>query len=153
MAIINSFVIWRMKKRFHQIELFIKYPHEVQKDSLATLLKTAEGTEWGKRYDFKSINSYETFKNRIKLQDYNSLKGDIARTKKGEKNILWPTDIKWFAQSSGTTSDKSKFIALDLPEAIEENSTHLILKLLSPDTNICLLKVLIFFFTFTRLDI
>ena len=110
MAIINSFVIWRMKKRFHQIELFIKYPHEVQKDSLSTLLKTAEGTEWGKRYDFKSINSYETFKNRIQLQDYNSLKGDIARTKRGEKNILWPTDIKWFAQSSGTTSDKSKFI-------------------------------------------
>ena len=110
MAIINSFVIWRMKKRFHQIELFIKYPHEVQKDSLTTLLKTAEGTEWGKRYDFKSINSYETFKDRIKLQDYNSLKEDIARTKRGEKNILWPTDIKWFAQSSGTTSDKSKFI-------------------------------------------
>ena len=110
MAIINSFVIWRMKKRFHQIELFIKYPHEVQKDSLTTLLKTAEGTEWGKRYDFKSINSYETFKDRIKLQDYNSLKEDITRTKRGEKNILWPTDIKWFAQSSGTTSDKSKFI-------------------------------------------
>ena len=110
MAIINSFVIWRMKKRFHQIELFIKYPHEVQKDSLTTLLKTAEGTEWGKRYDFKTINSYETFKERIKLQDYNSLKEDITRTKRGEKNILWPTDIKWFAQSSGTTSDKSKFI-------------------------------------------
>lgn len=110
MAIINSFVIWRMKKRFHQIELFIKYPHEVQKDSLTTLLKTAEGTEWGNRYDFKSINSYETFKDRIKLQDYNSLKEDITRTKRGEKNILWPTDIKWFAQSSGTTSDKSKFI-------------------------------------------
>ena len=72
MAIINSFVIWRMKKRFHQIELFLKYPHEVQKDSLITLLKTAENTEWGKRYDFKSINTYETFKSRIKLQDYNS---------------------------------------------------------------------------------
>ena len=110
MAIINSFVIWRMKKRFHQIELFLKYPHEVQKDSLITLLKTAENTEWGKRYDFKSINTYETFKSRIKLQDYNSLKKDIYRTKKGEKNILWPTDIRWFAQSSGTTTDKSKFI-------------------------------------------
>ena len=110
MAIINSFVIWRMKKRFHQIELFLKYPHEVQKDSLTMLLKTAEDTEWGKRYDFKSINTYETFKSRIKLQDYDSLKGDISRTKKGEKNILWPTDIKWFAQSSGTTSDKSKYI-------------------------------------------
>ena len=110
MAIINSFVIWRMKKRFHQIELFLKYPHEVQKDSLTTLLKAAEDTEWGKRYDFKSINSYEIFKNRIPLQDYDSLKGDIERTKLGEKNIMWPTDIKWFAQSSGTTSDKSKFI-------------------------------------------
>ena len=110
MAIINSFVIWRMKKRFHQIELFLKYPHEVQKDSLITLLKTAENTEWGKRYDFKSIKTYDNFKSRIKLQDYNSLKKDIYRTKKGEKNILWPTDIRWFAQSSGTTTDKSKFI-------------------------------------------
>jgi hypothetical protein len=99
-----------MKKRFHQIELFLKYPHEVQKDSLTTLLKTAESTEWGKRYDFKSIDSYETFKSRIPLQDYNSLKEDIERTKRGEKNIMWPTEIKWFAQSSGTTSDKSKFI-------------------------------------------
>lgn len=110
MAIINSFVIWRMKKRFHQIELFLKYPHEVQKDSLITLLKSAENTEWGKRYDFKSIKTYDNFKSRIKLQDYNSLKKDIYRTKKGEKNILWPTDIRWFAQSSGTTTDKSKFI-------------------------------------------
>lgn len=110
MEIINSFVIWRMKKRFHQIELFLRYPNEVQKDCLTNLLSTAKDTEFGRRFDFQSITSYEVFKERIPLQDYESLKNDIERTKQGEKNILWPTDIKWFAQSSGTTSDKSKFI-------------------------------------------
>lgn len=110
MAILNSLIIWRMKKRFHQIELFLKYPHDVQTDGLLNLMKFASNTEWGKKYDFKSITSYEEFKNRIPLQDYNSLKSDIERTKKGEKNILWGSEIKWFAKSSGTTSDKSKFI-------------------------------------------
>ncbi len=99
-----------MKKRFHQIELFIKYPIDVQNEWLNTMLSEAKNTEWGKKYDFKSISSPEEYKNRLPLQDYDSLKADILRTKQGEKNILWPSEIKWFAKSSGTTSDKSKFI-------------------------------------------
>lgn len=110
MAFLNSLITWRMKKRFHQMELFLKFPHEVQGDCLSNLLKTASNTEWGRRYDFESINSYNEFKNRIPLQTYESIKPDIFRAKKGEKNIMWPSDIKWFAQSSGTTEDKSKFI-------------------------------------------
>lgn len=110
MAFLNSLITWRIKKRFHQMELFLKFPHEVQGDCLSNLLKTASNTEWGRQYDFASINSYEEFKNRIPLQTYESIKPDIFRAKKGEKNIMWPSDIKWFAQSSGTTEDKSKFI-------------------------------------------
>jgi len=110
MAFLNSLITWRMKKRFHQMELFLKFPHEVQGDCLSNLLKIASNTEWGRQYDFESINSYEEFKNRIPLQTYESIKPDIFRAKKGEKNIMWPSDIKWFAQSSGTTEDKSKFI-------------------------------------------
>lgn len=110
MAILNSLISWRLKKRFHEMELFMKFPVEVQKDCLNTLLLKAKNTEWGKKYDFASINSYNDFKNRIPLQTYDSIKADIFRTRDGEKNIMWPNDIKWFAKSSGTTNDKSKYI-------------------------------------------
>jgi len=119
MPILNSIAAWIMKKRVHQIELFIKYPHEVQNEWLKKLLQTAETTEWGKRYEFSSIINYQTFSNRVPLQDYESLKTDINRIRKGEQNILWSTEIKWFAKSSGTTSDKSKFIPVSA-EALEE---------------------------------
>lgn len=110
MAILNSLIAWRMKKRIHQMELFLKFPNEVQKDCLMGLLEKAKNTEWGQRYKFGEIVSYEQYKNRVPLQNYESLKEDIFRVRNGEKNIIWPSDIKWFAKSSGTTEDKSKFI-------------------------------------------
>ena len=110
MAILNSLIAWRIKKRIHQMDLFIKFPNEVQRDCLMSLLEKAKNTEWGQRYNFGEIESYEQFKNRVPLQNYESLKEDIFRVRNGEKNIIWPSDIKWFAKSSGTTEDKSKFI-------------------------------------------
>ena len=119
MAFINSVVSWLMKKRIHQIELFMKYPHEVQTEWLRKLLATARNTEWGRNYDFKSITTPSQFKERLPLYDYDSMKEAIERLRKGEQNILWPSEIKWFAKSSGTTSDKSKFIPVS-QEALEE---------------------------------
>ena len=119
MALINSLVSWVMKKRIHQIELFMRYPHEVQAEWLRKLLANARATEWGKRYDFKSIQTPEQFRNRIPVNDYNSLRPFIDRLRRGEQNILWPSEIKWFAKSSGTTNDKSKFIPVS-QEALEE---------------------------------
>lgn len=109
MAIINSIAAWLMKKRMHQVELFMKYPHDVQNEWLLNLVATAKDTEFGNLHDFKSINNYEQFKRNIPVHDYETLKPYIERTRRGEQNLLWPTDIKWFAKSSGTT-DKSKFI-------------------------------------------
>jgi len=119
MALINAVVSWLMKKRIHQIELFMKYPHEVQTEWLRKLLSTARNTEWGRQYDFKSILTPDQFKKRLPLFDYDSMKGSIERLRLGEQNILWPSEIKWFAKSSGTTSDKSKFIPVS-QEALEE---------------------------------
>ena len=119
MALINSVLSWLMKQRIHQIELFIKYPFEVQSDWLKKLLSTAKNTEWGRKYDYKTIDSPGKFKERVPLNDYESLKPFIERLRKGEQNILWPSEIKWFAKSSGTTSDKSKFIPVS-QEALEE---------------------------------
>lgn len=119
MPIINSFFSWIMKKRIHQIELFIKYPHDVQEELLRKLLLTAKNTEIGKFFDFASIKNTEEFRNRIPVQNYETHKPYIKRLMLGEQNLLWPSDAKWFAKSSGTTSDKSKFIPVT-PESMEE---------------------------------
>ncbi len=102
-----------MKKRMHQIELFMKYPVDVQMEWMHDLIGDASQTEYGKLHDFSSINSYEKFRNQIPLNDYESLKPYIERNRKGEQNLLWPTEIKWFAKSSGTT-DKSKFLPVTM---------------------------------------
>ena len=108
-----------MKKRIHQIELFMKYPHDVQDEWFQNLISSAEATEWGKKYDYKSIFTVEDYKSRVPISDYDDIKGYIDRMIKGEQNLLWPSDIKWFAKSSGTTSDRSKFIPVSM-EALEE---------------------------------
>ncbi len=118
MAIINSIAAWLMKKRMHQIELFMKYPHDVQEEWMLKLLKTASNTEFGKKNSFDDIKNYDDFKQNISLQNYETLKGDIERIRRGEQNILWPSDIKWFAKSSGTTNDKSKFLPVS-PESLD----------------------------------
>jgi hypothetical protein len=99
-----------MKKRIHQIELFMKYPEDVQHEWLRKLINSAKDTEWGKLHDYRNIFNVGEFKSNVPVQDYDSLKPYIDRIRKGEQNVLWNTDIKWFAKSSGTTNDKSKFI-------------------------------------------
>jgi hypothetical protein len=108
--IVNSIASWFLKKRFHQIELFLKYPIDVQNELLEQLLHTAKNTEIGKQYDFASISTYREFANRIPVTSYEDNQERIERARKGETNIFWPTPIKWFAKSSGTTNAKSKFI-------------------------------------------
>lgn len=93
----------------HQIELFMKYPQEVQDEWLRKLVKSARDTEFGKKYRYASIYTYSDFKKHVPLQDYESLKPSIEKIRRGAENILWPGEIKWFAKSSGTT-DKSKFL-------------------------------------------
>lgn len=119
MALLNSLFTWILKKRMHQIELFIKYPHDVQEEWFQSLISTAEATEWGKKYNYNEILTVDEYKRRIPIQDYDDIKPDIERMIQGEQNLLWPTEIKWFAKSSGTTSDRSKFIPVSI-EALEE---------------------------------
>ncbi|MEO8086762.1 MAG: GH3 auxin-responsive promoter family protein [Bacteroidota bacterium] len=119
MPIINSILSWWMKKRMHQVDLFIKYPHEVQEDWRMRLIQSAKQTEWGRSYDYTTIRSLKNFKERVPVSNYDAFKPFITRVMHGEQNILWPSDIKWFAKSSGTTSDKSKFIPVS-NEAMEE---------------------------------
>src|SRR6201996_2051202 len=119
MTIFNSVFTWFMKKRIHQIELFMKYPNEVQEEWFEQLITRAENTEWGKKYQYKNISNLAEFKQRVPIQTYDTLKPYIERMLKGEQNVLWPSEIRWFAKSSGTTSDRSKFIPVS-EESLEE---------------------------------
>ena len=119
MTILNSVLNWWIKKRIHQIDLFIKYPHDVQEDLFKKLITTAKDTEWGKKYDYKSIKNADEYRKRVPISSYEDLKPMVDRMRKGEQNILWPEEITWFAKSSGTTSSKSKYIPVS-PDSLEE---------------------------------
>lgn len=106
----NSIFSWIIKKRIHQIELFKMYPIEVQRDVLRNLIDGAKESDWGKTYGYDSINSYKAFKEKVPLTDYTTLSPYIERMLKGEQNVLWGSEINWFAKSSGTTTGKSKFL-------------------------------------------
>ncbi len=116
--IINSIISWFLKKRKHQMELFLKYPEGVQNELLLKLLSTAKNTEFGKENGFSSIKTYQDFSKNVPIQKYETFEPLIERCRKGEQNIFWPTPIKWFAKSSGTTNAKSKFIPVS-DEALE----------------------------------
>jgi len=101
------------------MELFMKYPEEVQNELLSELIGKAQNTETGIRYGFEGIKNYEDFKNTVPLSTYESIAPQIERCRNGVQNIFWPTPIKWFAKSSGTTDSKSKFIPVS-NEALED---------------------------------
>jgi hypothetical protein len=101
------------------MELFMKYPHEVQTELLSVLLNKAQNTEIGICYNFIKIKDYEEFRSNIPLSTYESIASQIERCRNGTQNIFWPSPIKWFAKSSGTTNAKSKFIPVS-SEALED---------------------------------
>ncbi|PIQ49424.1 MAG: hypothetical protein COW03_04955 [Cytophagales bacterium CG12_big_fil_rev_8_21_14_0_65_40_12] len=119
MAILNSILTWVMKKRMHQIDLFMKYPLEVQDELFKRLVTSAKNTEFGKNYAFSELNNQEQFKRIIPVFSYEDINPYIERNMMGEQNLLWPSDVKWFAKSSGTTNARSKFIPVSF-EALEE---------------------------------
>lgn len=108
-----------MKKRIHQIELFTKYPIEVQEELLGELLSKGKDTVFGEKHSFKKIDNIQDYRQGVPVNEYEDLEPYIKRIKEGEQNVLWNTEIKWFAKSSGTTNHKSKFIPVS-KEALEE---------------------------------
>lgn len=119
MPILNSVVSWLNIKRMSQINLMRKYPADVQFETFLRLINQAAPTEWGKKYYYRDIKNYQTFKERVPMQSYDDVKPWVDRMRKGEAELLWPGEIKWFAKSSGTTADKSKFIPVT-DESLEE---------------------------------
>ena len=119
LPIVNSIATWFLKKRIHQIDLFLKYPIDVQEELLKGLINKAKHTEIGNQYDFNSIKTYTDFAKSVPVTTYEDNESNYERARKGESNIFWPTPIKWFAKSSGTTNAKSKFLPVS-NESLEE---------------------------------
>jgi hypothetical protein len=119
MEVLNSFMTWIFKSRLGQIEKFKQEPHSVQRTTLVELLEAAKNTEFGKTHHFEKIKSYEDFAKRVPLFDYESFTPYLEKNIKGKQQVFWPSDIKWFAKSSGTTAGRSKYIPVS-DESLEE---------------------------------
>lgn len=96
--------------RQKQLESYLSHGEELQHDVLKKLIERGKDTEYGRKHLFNNINSYEDFISNVSVNTYEELKGDIDRMRHGEENVLWRGQVKWYAKSSGTTNDKSKFI-------------------------------------------
>lgn len=96
--------------RLKEIDLYASQAGEIQSRVMRRLVQQAANTEWGKKYDYKSILDYNTFRERLPIQTYEEIKPYVERLRAGEQNLIWPSEIRWFAKSSGTTNDKSKFL-------------------------------------------
>ena len=105
-SIIRPFLV----KRAGRLERYATQTADIQQRVLQQLLSKAADTEYGQRFGFDSIRSYDDFAQRVPLNSYEELKGYIDRMRHGEKHVLWPGQVQWYAKSSGTTNDKSKFI-------------------------------------------
>ncbi len=96
--------------RTRTIEQYNTEAEALQSHAFEELLQRAAGTEWGRQYEYKNIKTYEQYCSRVPLQTYEEVKPFVERIRRGEPNILWPGQTRWFAKSSGTTADKSKFL-------------------------------------------
>lgn len=110
MHLLNSIIVFLMRKRQNRIDAFIENPIKTQSETLLNLVNRARKTEFGIKHNFKAIKDYKDFRSYVPLHHYEELFPFIDRNLKGEQNLLWPSKIIWFAKSSGTTNDKSKFV-------------------------------------------
>ena len=107
---LTSIVGKAFKSRQKELLLHQQGAVALQHNVLRNILQQGQNTEYGRRHNLSSVNTYQQFAQSIPLNTYEDLKGDIDRMRQGEKNILWPGTVQWYAKSSGTTNDKSKFI-------------------------------------------
>ncbi len=120
MKLVNSAVSLYFKSRYHRIERMINQPFETQELIFKTLIETAKDTEWGQKYGYHSIQKELTFQERVPVGDYESHKPYINKMMHGMSDILCQGQVKWFSKSSGTTSDKSKYLPVS-DSALKQN--------------------------------
>lgn len=118
-ALFNTLVNWFIRQRIDQIEHFIKFPVETQEGLLFSQLFHAEETEYGQKYGFSTIYNYQDFQRKVPVVCYEDFEPYIEKARQGQKDVIWPGQIKQFAKSSGTTNAKSKYIPITA-ESLED---------------------------------
>ncbi len=119
MDFLTNFIYQFFRPRNKVIARYTFEAGDIQEQQLSRLLHQAQDTSWGKKYDYRHVKGYDDYKNRFPVQNYDQIKDDIQRMLRGESNVLWPGMTRWFAKSSGTTSDKSKFLPVT-PEVLKQ---------------------------------
>ncbi len=119
MSLIDNVIRFQLKRRIPKINAICENPISTQKRILKKLLKSAKNTFYGTKYSFNQITSYNSFSSKVPAVSYEEFYPILSLILKGEKNVSWPGRIKWFAKSSGTTNDKSKYIPVS-SEALKE---------------------------------
>lgn len=120
MKLLSSVISKLARTRLWQIENWTNHPVAAQREVLQDLVTAAQYTEFGKKYGFSKLFSVKAFKETVPVHEYEDLRPYIERMMQGEENVLWNSPVNWFAKSSGTTSDKSKFIPVS-DESLREN--------------------------------
>ncbi len=120
MKLLSPAISRLVRLRYAKIEQWINTPVTAQREVLQDLITHGQYTEFGRKHNFREIFNIRKFKQAVPLQEYEDIKPYIQRLMQGEQNLLWNTPVNWFAKSSGTTSDKSKFIPIT-QECLENN--------------------------------
>ncbi|MFC4263083.1 GH3 auxin-responsive promoter family protein [Ferruginibacter yonginensis] len=120
MNLLSKSISFLARLRYNRIHNWINHPAAAQRQVLQSLITDAQYTHFGKKYQFDKLFTIKEFKKRVPLHEYDDVRPYIEKMMAGEENILWNTPVKWFAKSSGTTNDKSKFIPVS-EESLKDN--------------------------------
>ena len=119
--LINSVISVYLARLYQQLRKAEKNMHSKQDEMLRSFIQKARKTEVGREFGFSSIRNYKDYVHQVPVRRYDDIRTQILRMMDGETNILWPGLVTWFAKSSGTTEDKSKFIPVTTEHL---NHTH-----------------------------
>ncbi|RYF62993.1 MAG: hypothetical protein EOO39_29310, partial [Cytophagaceae bacterium] len=120
MTVLNTTLKWLLQRRLPRIEAMMKQPGAVQQKVFTQLIRAGRRTEWGQKHAYKSIQTIHDFQQQVPVSSYEDLFPYIERVMKGESKVLWPSPVRWFAKSSGTTNARSKFIPVTT-ESLDES--------------------------------
>lgn len=121
MTFLNTSLKWLLQRRLPRIQAMMNHPGRVQQQVFTQLIRAGRSTEWGKKYRYNAIRTIADFQQQVPVSTYEDLFPYIERVMAGESKVLWPSPVRWFAKSSGTTNARSKFIPVT-PESLDE--TH-----------------------------
>ncbi|MGV4333105.1 GH3 auxin-responsive promoter family protein [Ornithobacterium rhinotracheale] len=119
-TIVNKIASFVVNSYVNKVEEIRTQPIEAQQRVFKYLIERGKRTQYGQKFDFKNIKTYEDFKEKVPVLIYEELEPEIERARRGAADVLWPGKVQWFAKSSGTTNAKSKFIPIT-KESLEQN--------------------------------